>query len=227
MNRLLLLGSTGNIGQAIHASFASQDWEITPVQRNAHSSETALGYSDGKLDFNAHHTAPYDAICWASGINFNDSIKTFDEQQHLAMYEANCLFIIKTINQLISHNRLAPGARLCMIGSIWQTVARENKLSYTVTKSALTGLVNSLALDLAPQGILVNCIMPGALDTAMTRQNLTPAQISAIENQTNYRKLSNVDDVAHLAYFLCSKQNTSITAQCIAVDMGFSHAKII
>jgi hypothetical protein len=227
VNRLLLLGSTGSIGQAIHANFAAQGWDITPVQRGSQSSQTTLGYVDGKLDFSEYHEAPYDAVCWASGINFNDSIKTFDEQKHMVMYEANCLYIIKTINQLLTHEKLAPGARLCMIGSIWQTVARENKLSYMVTKSALTGLVNSLALDLAGQGILVNCIMPGALDTTMTRQNLTPTQITAIENQTNYRKLTNMDDVAHLAYFLCSKQNTSITAQCLAVDMGFSHAKII
>lgn len=227
MSRLLLLGSTGTIGQSIAETFSTQGWSITPVLRDTQSSKAALGYQEGQLDFNADHAQPFDAVCWASGTNLNDNIHDFDETQHLAMYEANCLYIIKTLNQVLKQKLLAPKAKLCIIGSIWQTVARTNKLSYTVTKSALTGLVKSLALDLGTQGILVNCIMPGALDTPMTHQNLKPEQIVSIENQTTYQQLTNIKDVAHLAYFLCSPLNTSITAQCMAVDMGFSYAKII
>src|SRR5262249_41630085 len=122
---------------------------------------------------------------------------------------------------------LAKDARLCVISSIWQTLSRQNKLSYSVTKAALQGFVLSTAVDLGRDGYLINAILPGALDTPMTRRMLKPKQIKALESATFFNRLPTLADVANLALFLCSEQNTSITGQFIAADLGFRHARIL
>jgi Dehydrogenases with different specificities (related to short-chain alcohol dehydrogenases) len=64
-----------------------------------------------------------------------------------------------------------------VISSIWQNIARQNKLSYCVTKAALQGLIQSLMIDLGSAGHLVNAVLPGVLDTQMTRNNLLAEQL--------------------------------------------------
>ena len=101
-----------------------------------------------------------------------------------------CCSCLKAFTLCSSSERLAGGARLCVISSIWQTSARPNKLSYMVSKAALQGLVLSAATDLAERGILVNAVLPGALDTPMTRQNLTAEQIDRIAGMTKFDRLA-------------------------------------
>ena len=114
-----------------------------------------------------------------------------------------------------------------VISSIWQNIARQTKLSYCITKSALQGLVQSLSIDLGRQGILINAVLPGALDTPMTRANLQEHQISALEGATPLQSLPNLSDVTGLTAYLCSQSNTGITGQFIAADRGFSNARIL
>jgi NAD(P)-dependent dehydrogenase (short-subunit alcohol dehydrogenase family) len=92
---------------------------------------------------------PYTAVCWAQGANLNDSVHTFDRDKHLDLYEANVVYILVTLKALLDAELLAPAARLCVISSIWQNLARQQKLSYCVSKAALQGLVLSAAADLA------------------------------------------------------------------------------
>ena len=143
------------------------------------------------------------------------------------MYEANVTFILITLQTLLNHNLLKNDARLCVISSIWQNIARQKKLSYCITKSALQGLVQSLSIDLGKQGFLINAVLPGALDTAMTRSNLNSDQIHSLESSTPLQTLPNLTDVTGLVGYLCSKQNTGITGQFIAADRGFSNARIL
>jgi NAD(P)-dependent dehydrogenase (short-subunit alcohol dehydrogenase family) len=122
---------------------------------------------------------------------------------------------------------LQEDARLCVISSIWQNIARQKKLSYCITKSALQGLVQSLSIDLGKHGKLINAVLPGALDTAMTKANLSQEQISLLESTTPLGSLPNLTDVTGLVAYLCSPQNTGITGQFIAADRGFSNARIL
>ncbi len=233
-NMLLLFGASGAIGQAIAAAFLARGWSVTGVSRSPHA-ETADGMAwiaadperaiENTAFLDGH--APYQAVCWAQGANLNDSVYNVDTDAHLALYRANCLFILTTLKLLLQRGLLAAPARLCIISSIWQNLAKQDKLSYAMTKAALQGLVLSAATDLAKDGHLINAILPGALDTPMTRKNLSEAQIDSLANETLFGRLPQLDDVANLAYFLCSAENTGITAQFIAADLGFSHVRIL
>lgn len=231
--KLLLFGGSGQIGQSISQKFVDKGWEVFIVSRGEkNQSPNEIQWN---IDFkNSNHIpAPllsagnFDSICWAQGINLNDNIYSFEINSHVKVYEANVLFILSTLSSLLSANLLSRPARLCVVSSIWQNISRQNKLSYAISKSALQGLVLSLANDMAMDGHLVNAVLPGALDTPMTHSNLTGPQIELIKNSTNFKRLAKLEDVASAVYFLCSAENTGVTGQFIKVDLGFSDVRNI
>lgn len=229
-----VFGASGSIGKAICATMASEGWKVLAITRSGASEPAtqlaaqcvAWDSEPGDNARDALNAQPLDAAVWAQGSNCTDSIATFDLNQHMALYEANVLFVLRTLHQLLEGDWLAPRSRLCVISSIWQDIARPDKLSYCVTKSALRGLVQSVALDLGSRGMLINAVLPGALDTPMTRANLSAPQIDRLAGMTPVGHLPALDNVCAAVQFLCSPGNTSVTGQFIAVDGGFSYAKV-
>jgi 3-oxoacyl-[acyl-carrier protein] reductase len=232
--RILVFGASGAIGSSISNHFSQNNWEIVAVSRTgvdtASSGFTSIVYdplastheSSKLLDTGV----PFTAVCWAQGRNASDNVYNVNLNENLAVYQANCLYILATLKILLEQHLLAPRARLCIISSIWQNLARQDKLSYCMSKAALQGLVLSASADLAKDGILINAILPGALDTPMTRQNMSAEQMQKLSSATYFNKLPALEDVSSLAYFLCSEQNTGITGQFIAADLGFSHVRL-
>jgi NAD(P)-dependent dehydrogenase (short-subunit alcohol dehydrogenase family) len=145
----------------------------------------------------------------------------------MAIYNSNCTYILITMQALLKNGFLQPSSRMCVISSIWQELGRQNKLSYCMSKAALSGLVLSASADLAKDGHLINAILPGALDTPMTRRNLSAQQIDRLEEGTQFGRLASLGDVASLACYLCSSENTGITGQFVAADLGYSRVRII
>jgi 3-oxoacyl-[acyl-carrier protein] reductase len=218
----LIFGGSGEIGSKICDVF----------QESFNLFKASRFERDGFLKYDpssnsSYHFPKLDAICFAQGLNINDSILNFDTNKHLEVYQANCLFIMQAMSDLLKQKAIKKNAKIVVISSIWQEIARKNKLSYSVTKSALKGLISSLALDLGEQGILVNAILPGAIDNKMTRSNLSTAQLENLVGMTPTKNLSKEEEIARLALFLCSSQNQNLTNQFITLDGGFSFAKNI
>lgn len=232
--QLLLFGASGAIGSAIASEFLQKSWNVTGVARNPDAGKNDrlrwLRYdpftSDG-VGAAALDGGPYDAVCWAQGANSNDNVRTVDVARHLELYRANALYNAASLKHLLERSLLKSPARLCVISSIWQTIARSNKLSYCMSKAALQGFVLGAAADLASEGHLINAVLPGALDTEMTRRNLKHDQIRAIEQATPFNRLPTLEDVAGLVYFLCSDLNRGITGQFIGADLGFRHVRVL
>ncbi len=228
--KLLLFGGTGAIGSALRPAFTQHNWQITATGRRGTPDGTVLVFDPNDASFDSamlDRIGPFDAVCWAQGANLNDSVYDVEPDKHLEIYRANVLFNIVTLRLLLTRQLLRPGSRLCVVSSIWQKLARQNKLSYMVSKAALQGFVLSAAVDLAKDGHLINAVLPGALDTPMTRQNLTADQIATLSKATLFNRLPTLDSVVNLVLFLCSSENTSLTGQFIAVDLGFSRVRIL
>lgn len=226
----LIFGASGAIGAEIYKEF-QKDFAFTyGVSRSDPGQRQNFITWSPDAAFSKNVFSEIDqlhAVIWAQGANCNDTIYDFNRVQHLELYEANVIYILESLRQLLDLDLIAKGARLCIISSIWQEIARQNKLSYTVTKSALRGLVQSLAIDLGEREILVNAVLPGALETPMTRANLSRSQIEKIENETPLKTLPQFKDVCALVSFLCSSKNTGITGQFIAADRGYSCVRFI
>ena len=237
--KLLIFGGSGVIGSSILEAALSRDWDVVATTRKTQvpsaKAENSVRARWITVDPSAEvfdssflqSNGPYSAVCWAQGANLNDSIHTVDINHHVELYKANCLFILSTLKAMLDLELLVSPAKLCIISSIWQKIARQNKLSYTITKAALHGLVLSASTDLGRDGHLLNAVLPGALDSPMTRRNLAPEQIDKIGASTMFNRLPSLKDVASLALYLCSPENTGITGQFVAADLGFSNVHLL
>ena len=231
IKKLLLFGASGSIGSAVKKKFIEQSWQVVSVSRTSNSINDSLCWNPLSIEptpieaLKAYNN--FDAVCWAQGQNCNDSIYNFDVRLHREVYEANVIYILNSLSVLLENKLLIKPSRMCVISSIWQNISRQNKLSYGVSKAAIKGLVLSLANDIGIDGHLINAILPGALDTPMTHQNLTKKQMDFIVNATQFGRLANLDDVANTSYFLCSPDNTGVTGQFIKVDLGYSDVRVI
>lgn len=222
MTTALVFGATGGLGEPIADALAADHDTVLRASRSGGEGLVRAAPPDlEELDA----LPSLDAVVWAQGANVNDSAATVEVDRYEEVMAANVTYVVATMQRMLDRGRIADGARLVVLSSIWQQIARPGKFSYTVSKAAIGGLVRAASADLAERGILVNAVLPGVTDTAMTRAMLGDAQVDAVASQTGFGRLTSTDDVAGLVAHLCSVRNTGVTGQSVAVDLGFSHVR--
>ena len=110
----------------------------------------------------------------------------------------------------------------CIINtsSIWGQHGASCEVAYSSTKHALIGLTRSLAQELAPTNIRVNCVAPGVIDTDMV-QVLGKDTLDMLAEDTPVGRLGKPEDIAAVVSFLASDSASFITGQVITADGGF------
>jgi 3-oxoacyl-[acyl-carrier protein] reductase len=221
---LLLFGAGGALGSAIGSHLLGEGYTLHTAGGSTLSgaaSHLSLSY-DASLEASTFARLPsIDAVIWAQGLNFSDTVANFEANDLHRLLQGNVLFVASSLQALLAAGRLREGCRLVVVGSIWQLESRPGKFSYTVSKAALQGLVKSCALDLGSRGIVINAVLPGVVDTPMTRAHLSAEQIAAITSQSALGRLSQPTDIAEAVGFLASPANRVITGQFLTVDAGF------
>ncbi len=109
------------------------------------------------------------------------------------------------------------------IASIWSVITKKGRTQYTAAKTGLVGMTRGMAVDLASDGILVNCVSPGFVLTDLTRQSLTETEQATLAVQVPLGRMAEPAEIARVVAFLASADNTYITGQNLVVDGGFSH----
>jgi 3-oxoacyl-[acyl-carrier protein] reductase len=97
------------------------------------------------------------------------------------------------------------------MGNVW----------YGATKAAVVAITKGLGRELGPEGIRVNAIAPGMMETEMVRGHLTPELREKLLARFPLGRFAEPEDVARLALFLASDAASFITGETIAVDGGF------
>ena len=105
------------------------------------------------------------------------------------------------------------------ISSVSGLMGNAGQVNYSSSKSALLGFTKSLAKELAPRGINVNCICPGFIESDMTN-GLTSDQRDQALSQIPLGNFGSDTDIAKLTLFLSSDNAKYITGQSISVDGG-------
>ena len=106
------------------------------------------------------------------------------------------------------------------ISSIWGLRGAACETAYSASKAALIGLTRSLAMELAPSGIRVNCVAPGVILTDMVRA-LGENTIDMLAQQTPLGRLGKPEDIARITAFLAGDGASFITGQVVTADGGF------
>ncbi|MDF1578819.1 MAG: enoyl-[acyl-carrier-protein] reductase FabL [Desulfobulbales bacterium] len=118
---------------------------------------------------------------------------------------------------------MVDGGRIIAVSSLGSVRAVENYTAVGASKAALESLVRHLAVELGPQGILVNTISAGAVDTEALKKFPNREEILGTAlKRTPMGRLTTPDDVADLALFLCSPLARMIHGQTVVVDGGYS-----
>jgi NAD(P)-dependent dehydrogenase (short-subunit alcohol dehydrogenase family) len=91
---------------------------------------------------------------------------------------------------------------------------------YSISKAALNSLTVNLAAELGPQGIRVNAIAPGFIDTEATRAVTPPKLLETMVRRSPLQRMGQPSDLAGLVLFLLSDDAALVTGQVIAVDGG-------
>ena len=125
-----------------------------------------------------------------------------------------------TIRAVLPHMLHEKRGCILNISSIWGLRGASCETAYACTKAGLIALTRSLALELAPSGIRVNCIAPGVINTDMV-QVLGAETLRDLAAQTPLNRLGTPEDIAHAAAFLCSEGASFLTGQVITADGGF------
>lgn len=110
--------------------------------------------------------------------------------------------------------------RIIFIGSMWGDRGASCEAAYSATKAGLRGLAKSLAKELGPSGITVNCVEPGFIDTEMN-SHLSKEEKAALTEQISLGRAGTPEDVANAVLFLASDGASYITGACLPVDGGF------
>jgi len=220
---VLVYGASGALGKSILEYLRKDEIEVFGLSRSAKNSEF-ISLDDEKSYENLSSHAKQYSVVFAQGTNISDNIESPSELR--SMFEANVVFIVENLSRLLKFGLIGKGCSVVILSSIWQEISRPNKMSYSVSKSALKGLVGSLVADVSRKGIRVNAVLPGVVDSPMTRKMLSNDDLAKIESETPMGVLVSNVEVARTVAWLLSDQSSGIVGQFIRVDNGWTGVKL-
>ena len=112
--------------------------------------------------------------------------------------------------------------RIVTVASIWSMASMEDRGSYSASKYGVVGLMAALAREVARDNVLVNCVSPGFVDTAMLRGMNDEAALAALVAKVPLGRLGRPEEIAALVAWLAGPESGFVTGQNIAVDGGFT-----
>lgn len=114
---------------------------------------------------------------------------------------------------------VAPNGRIVLVSSTAGQRGEAFHADYAATKGAMISLTKSVAVELAPRGITVNCVAPGWIDTEMVAKPMAQGR-DRIEAAIPLGRVATADDVAGPIVFLCSPLARHVTGEVLNVNGG-------
>lgn len=235
--RVLVTGGSRGIGRAVVEAFAANGCKVTFIyEKNdiaAESTEMESGALAIKCDISdpdavsatveraADIMGGIDILVNNAAISkislFNDM--TDDEwAQMIGVNLSGAFYVTRAASKYMITRQ---SGRIINIGSMWGKTGASCEVAYSATKAGMRGFTMSLAKELGPSGITVNCIEPGVIDTEMNA-SLSEDAIDALVDETPLCRIGAPADVANAVLFLASNGASFITGQTIGVDGGYA-----
>lgn len=252
---VLVCASSAGLGQATALEFAREGAAVMLCGRHAASLQRAAGEIAAATGREPRWTVAdlsraqdvghlIDATVTAFGGLFTlvyntggppaGSFDQFDDEAWQRAYEQNLLGCVRTIRAALPHMRSRNAGRIVNFASSSVKSPIDNLILSNTFRTGVLGLTKSLAAELAADGILINLIGPGRIETARTAQldalraqqaGVSVEQIRAdVSRNIPLRRYGTPQELAKIAVFLGSPANTYITGQTLLVDGGLVKA---
>ena len=216
--RALILGGKGDIGSAITQRFVAAGIEAIGVGR----SEFDLTNPTEIDAYFSKNGNQFDILVHSGGLNHPKVFEELTEEEIRQSLDANVHGFLHVVRCTLPYWKENGYGRILVISSLYGFLARKGRLPYVMSKHALNGVVKTLAIELAPSGVLVNALSPGYIATKLTFQNNSAETVNRLVSGIPVGRMGDPGDIAEVALFLCSDLNRYINGQDIVVDGGYS-----
>jgi len=143
-----------------------------------------------------------------------------DWDRVLAVNLTGVFFLSQAVARIMVEQRTA--GRIVNVSSVHAVVSEPNAAPYTATKGGLEAMTRTIASELAPHGITVNCVRPGATRTGMSEPIYTPQIVRSLQAKIPLGMIAPPEWVASAICYLASDEACYTTGACLDVDGGYA-----
>jgi len=216
---VFLTGGARGIGAAIREELVTAGYTVISPSRE----ELDLASKDSVEAYLKDHSGiAVDVLINNAGMNVPEKISEISWDNWNNTLQTNLSSAVRLIQFFAPGMSVRGYGRILNTSSILGLVTKEGRAAYSMTKAALNALTRSAALEFGAGGVLVNSLAPGYVDTELTRKNNSPEALTSIIRSIPLGRMADPKELARVAGFLVSEQNTYLTGQTIVVDGGFT-----
>jgi 2-deoxy-D-gluconate 3-dehydrogenase len=242
----VVTGSTSGIGYALADALAAQGvnivmnglGEMTAIERaraemaEAHGVEVLYHGADmtkpdqiaDMVAYAARELGRLDILVNNAGINIRKAPQDYSVEEWHEVMDTNLTSAFVASQAAYPHLKQAGRGKVVNIGSMMSIFGGGYLSPYSASKGAIVQLTRSLAAAWARDNIQVNAVLPGWIDTALTRK--ARVELKGLEERVLSRtpagRWGEPGDLAGIAVFLCSPASDFVTGTAIPVDGGYS-----
>ena len=216
---VFLTGGARGIGAAIRDKMVTEGYSVISPSReelDLASKVSVEAYLRGHSDIRA------DVLINNAGISVPEKISEISWDTWNMTLQTNLSSAVRLIQYFAPGMGSRGYGRILNTSSILGSVTKEGRATYSMTKAAMNALTRSAALEFGSGGVLVNSLAPGYIDTELTRKNNPPSELASVIRSIPLGRMADPREIASVAVFLVSDQNTYLTGQTIVVDGGFT-----
>jgi 3-oxoacyl-[acyl-carrier protein] reductase len=238
--KALVTGGARGIGAATAARLASEGADVVVADFDLDAAEQTAAAIGGRAvrcdvtsrsDVEAAIAAAVeprgrlDIVVTCAGILRDNLIHKLTDDDWEAVIDTHLRGTFLTAQAAQKHMVEQKSGSMVLISST-SALGNRGQANYAAAKAGIQGLAKTLALELGPFGITVNCVAPGFIATAMTEQTAARLGVSfddfqdMVAGQTALRRVGQPDDVAGVIAFLCSTDAAYVSGQVIYVRGG-------
>ena len=202
--------------QALAASLRAQGCNALAVRADVRSREQVESLFAA---VRAQLGVPDTLVCCA-GIAQQKQIQDITDADWDDMFDVNVKGVYRCIQAALPDMLRRNRGCIVTLSSMWGQVGASCESHYAASKAAVIALTQSLAKELGPSGIRVNCVAPGVIETDMTAP-LGRDTLDALAQDTPLGRNGTPDDVARAISYLCSDAAAFVTGHTLSVNGGF------
>ncbi|HEX5608642.1 MAG TPA: SDR family oxidoreductase [Solirubrobacterales bacterium] len=224
----LVVGGSSGIGAACAEALRAAGWPTVVADLKPAPGEEAIALDVRDADAVAAAVAgivdahqALGAVVYAAGTARVTPVREIDPAEWDLVLGVNLSGAFNVLRATASH--IAPGGSFTAISSIDSAAPVPGLAHYCASKAGLEALVRSAALELGPDGIRCNAVLPGLVRTPLMEPVLErPGVTDAFLEQTPLRGIADPAEVADVVAFLASDQARWVTGASLPVDGGMS-----